>query len=55
MFILMFVKGLAFAGPQKGLDANLGVQHTLDNFSLWTKCSFKDHAALDVKVQGFIP
>lgn len=53
MFIPTFVKGLESAGPQKGLDVNLGISQTLDIFSLGTKCSFRDHVALDVKVQRF--
>lgn len=53
MFIPMFVKGLESAGPQKGLDTNLGIQ-TLDIFSLG-QSAFRDHVALDVKVQGFVP
>lgn len=54
MFIPMFVKGLESAGPQKGLDTNLGIQETLDIFSLG-QGAFRDHVALDVKVQGFVP
>lgn len=53
LLIPTFVKGLESAGPQKELDANLGIQQTLDIFSLGTKCSYRDHVALDVKVQRF--
>lgn len=46
MFIPTFVKDLESAGPQEGVDADLGTQQLLDILTLGTKCSPGDHVAL---------